>query len=164
MDWTKQAEDMLKTWTNSQQAMWDSWLKTMQGFGTSSSTADTWEKSIETWKESVKRALDAQTAWTQFWADSIASSPGATKQSTDWSKQLLDMTKRWTETQSQLWDSWFETIKKTDPSNMSQNWNTEEMQKIVQTWQEAAQRAMEAQMEWTRMWASMRAQQPEGKK
>lgn len=162
MDWNKQAEEMLKTWTSSQQKMWDSWIKTMQSLGTTQA-GDTWEKSIETWRDSVKRALEAQTTWTQFWADSVNSGPGATKQAADWSKQMLDMTRRWTETQTQLWDSWFETMKKTDPSTMAQNWNTEEVQKIVQTWQEAAQKAMEAQMEWTKMWASVQQQQADKK-
>ena len=45
MDWTKQAEDMLKTWTSSQQAMWDSWMKTMQGFG-SNQPNDAWESPL----------------------------------------------------------------------------------------------------------------------
>jgi len=160
MDWTKQAEEMLKTWTSAQQSMWDSWVKTMQGLGTTN-VGETWEKSVETWRDSVKRALEAQTTWTQFWTDSITSGPGATKQASEWSKQLLDITKRWTDTQSQLWDSLFETIKKTDPTKVSQSWNTEELQKIVQTWQDAAQKAMEAQMEWTRMWATMRTTQVE---
>jgi hypothetical protein len=158
MDWTKQAEDMLKTWTSSQQAMWDSWMKTMQGFG-GSQPNDAWEKSIETWRDSVKRALDAQVAWAQFWADSMTSGPGANKQASELSEQLLDMTKRWTETQNKMWDNWFETMKKTDPSTMAQSWNTEDVQKIVQTWQEATQKAMEAQMEWSRMWAAMQKQQ-----
>lgn len=162
MDWNKQAEEMLKTWTTSQQKMWDSWIQTIQSVG-SSQASDTWEKTIETWRDSVKRALEAQTAWTQFWADSITSGPGASKQASEWSSQLVDMTKRWTDTQTQLWDNWFETMKKSDPSAMAKNWNMEEMQKIIQNWQEAAQKAMESQMEWTRMWTSMQAQQGEKK-
>jgi hypothetical protein len=161
MDWNKQAEDMLKSWTSSQQKMWDSWMQAIQGFG-KAQTTDTWEKSIETWRDSVKKALEAQTTWTQFWADTMTTGPGATKQASEWSKQMLDMTKRWTDTQTQLWDNWFETMKKSDPATMTQNWNTEEIQKVVQSWQDAAQKAMEAQMEWTRMWASM--QQAKGEK
>lgn len=153
MDWTKQAEDMLKTWTTSQQSMWDSWLKTIQSVGTTQ-TNETWEKSIETWKDSVQRALEAQNSWTKFWAESVVASSGSNKQASDWSNQMVEMTKKWTDTQAQLWNSWFETIKKADPSAMSQTWNTEEMQKIVESWQEAAQKAMEAQMEWTRMLTS----------
>lgn len=158
MDWSKKAEEVLKTWTTSQQSMWDSWIKTVQGIG-SNTAGDTWGKSVETWEESVKRVLEAQNAWTQFLAESIASVPGTNQQTTDWSKQLLDMSKRWTDTQNQLWDNWFATVKKTDPTTLVQNWNTEELQKIVQTWQESAQKALESQMELTRMWASAQGQQ-----
>ncbi len=150
MDWNKQAEEMLKTWTTSQQKMWDSWFKTMQTIGTSQA-GDTWEKSIDTWKDSVKQALDAQTRWTQFWVESMTSGSGVGKPAAEWSTQMLEMTKRWSETQNQLWDNWFDTMKKSDPTAMAKNWNTDELQKIVQVWQETAQKTMEAQMEWTRM-------------
>lgn len=163
MDWNKQAEELLKTWTSSQQKMWDSWFKTMQGIGSPAQASEAWDKTIETWRDSVKQAMDAQTRWTQFWADSISSGPGANKQTNEWSSQMVEMTRRWAETQSQLWDSWFDTIKKSDPASMTKNWNTEEVQKIVQGWQEAAQKAMEAQMEWTRMLSTMQAQQAEKK-
>jgi hypothetical protein len=160
MDWSKQAEEMLKTWTNSQQAMWDSWLKTMQGLS-SNQAKDTWENSIETWHDSVKRALEAQNTWTQFWVDSVTSGPGMSQQASDWAKQVKEMTDRWVETQTQLWDNWFDTMKKSDPSSFSKSWNTDEVQKMVQSWQEAAQKTMESQMEWTRMW--VQAQQGEKK-
>lgn len=150
MDWTKQAEEMLKTWTGAQKSMWDSWVNTVQGLGTNQS-GETWEKSIETWQDSIKRALEAQNTWTQFWIDSITSSTGSNAQATDWAKQVNDMSKRWNDTQTQLWDNWFETMKKADPSAVSKNFNMEELQKIVQTWQEASQKAVESQMEWTRM-------------
>ena len=30
MDWTKQANDMIKTWTGTQQKVWDTWLNSAQ--------------------------------------------------------------------------------------------------------------------------------------
>lgn len=153
MDWTKQAEETIKTWTGSQQNMWDSWIQTIQSFG-SNQAGETWDKSVDGWKDSVSRVLEAQNTWTQFLVDSVTSGPGATKQSTEWSKQIMDVSKRWSETQSKLWDSFFETVKKADPSAMSQNWNAEEIQKIVQTWQETTQKSMETQMEWIRNWTT----------
>ncbi|NJP06325.1 MAG: hypothetical protein HC837_12205 [Chloroflexaceae bacterium] len=152
-DWGKQAEDMIKNWTGAQQKMWESWVSTMKGMS-AGPTADAWQSSIDQWKTSVNQALDAQLTWTQFWADSVVSGAGSSKQMTDWSNQVLEMTKRWKETQTQLWDNWFDTLKKSDPSTMAKNWNPEEMQKMMQVWQESAQKAMEAQMEMARMWAS----------
>lgn len=153
VEWTKQAEDMIKTWTGAQQKMWESWVSAVQGIGTPSAGAS-WEKTIDTWQESVKGALDAQITWTKFWAESVAASAGSSQQMTDWSKQILEMAEKWTSTQDQLWSNWFDTMKKSDPVNMSKNWNPEEMQKMMQVWQESAQKAMEAQMEMARMWTT----------
>lgn len=150
-DWMKQAQDMVKQWTDTQQKMWDNWVGTMQGVGLNPSS-DTWQKSLDTWSDSVKKALDSQVAWAQFWADNMSANAGSSQQISDWSKQFVDMTKQWSDTQGQLWDNWFETLKKSDPSAMAKNWNPEEMQKMVQVWQEYAQKAMEAQMEMARMW------------
>ena len=38
MEWTKQSEEMLKTWTEGQKKMWEDYMKVMQGFGQSPST------------------------------------------------------------------------------------------------------------------------------
>lgn len=163
MDWTKQAEETIKTWTNSQQKLWDSWIETLQGFS-SAQSGETWDKSVDSWKDSVDRVLEAQTTWTQFLVDSVTSGPGATKQTTEWSKQIMDVSKRWTDTQAKLWESFFETVKKADMTTMSKNMNMEEVQKMVQTWQEAAQKAMETQMEWIRTWTTTLQNQQGDKK
>lgn len=152
-DWTKQAEDMVKTWTGSQQKMWESWLEILRSMGTAPS-GDMWEKTVGTWRDSVKSALEAQVTWTKFWADSITSSSGSSKQMAEWSNQTLEMTKRWTETQNQLWDAWFDAIKKSDPAMLGKNWTPEEMQKAMQSWQDAARRMMESQMEMVRLWTN----------
>lgn len=155
-DWTKQAQDMAKTWTDAQQRMWDGWVGAIQGMGISP-TGEAWEKSVDTWRDSVKKALDAQVTWTKFWADNVAAGAGSSQQMTEWSTQFVEMTKKWNETQTELWDQWFETVKKSDPSVLAKNWNPEEMKKMVQNWQEYAQKAMEAQMEMARMIAGSQA-------
>lgn len=155
-DWTKQAEDIVKTWTGSQQKIWEGWLEILRSTG-SSPNSDVWEKTISTWQDSVKSALDAQVTWTKFWADSISSSAGSSKQVSEWSNQTLEITKRWTETQSQLWDTLFEAIKKTDPSLLGKNWTPEEVQKAVQSWQDASRKLLESQLEIVRLWTNPEA-------
>lgn len=158
-DWNKQAEEMIKTWTGAQQKMWEGWLGAMQGMGPNTKAGDTWEKSVQVWSDSVKSALEAQVAWTKFWADSMTAGSSTPKEVTEWSNQVLDMMKRWTETQTQLSESWFETMKKSDPATLTKTWNNEEAQKVVHTWQEAAQKILEAQMGWLRLWTAAQAQQ-----
>lgn len=155
MDWTKQAEEMVKNWTGSQQKMWESWLSMMQGVGTSQA-GEMWEKTVDTWHDSMKSALKSQVEWTQFWADSITANSGASKQMSEMSQQTVEMTKRWTETQNQMIDQWFETLKKSDPASMAKNMNPEEMQKAMQTWQEATRKMLESQIDMIRTWTGPR--------
>jgi hypothetical protein len=152
-DWTKQAEDVVRNWTSAQQKMWESWLSMMQGAGTTPGN-EMWEKTVDTWHESMKSALDAQANWTQFWADSVVANTGSSKQMSDISQQTVEMTKKWTETQSQLLDNWFEAVKKSDPAAIAKNMNPEEMQKAMQTWQDATRKMMESQMEMIRTWTA----------
>jgi biopolymer transport protein ExbB/TolQ len=74
----------------------------------------------------------------------------------DISQQTVEMTKKWTETQSQLLDNWFEAVKKSDPAAIAKNMNPEEMQKAMQTWQDATRKMMESQMEMIRTWTAPR--------
>jgi hypothetical protein len=152
-DWTKQAEEVVRNWTNSQQKMWESWLSMMQGAGTNPA-GEMWEKTVDTWHDSMKTALASQVTWAKFWADSVAANSGTSKQMTEMSQQTVEMTKRWTETQTQILDNWFETIKKTDPASVAKNMNPEEMQKAMQAWQDATRKMMESQMEMIRTWTA----------
>ena len=60
------------------------------------------------------------------------------------------MGKRWTDTQRQLWTGWFQVVKKLDPTGTGVNWGTEG---FVQGWQDAVQKARDAQAEWLRLWS-----------
>ena len=62
MEWAKQSEEMLKTWTETQKKVWDDCLKAMQGFGKSPST-EVWEKTVDTWNQTIQKVLDAQLEW-----------------------------------------------------------------------------------------------------
>jgi hypothetical protein len=150
-DWTKQAEDMVKNWTSVQQKMMESMMG-MMGISNASSpvSKDVWDKTINTWHESMKSALESQVAWTQFMADSVAANTGTNKQISEMSQQAVDMMKRWSETQSKVLDTWLEEVKKTDPSDLSKSMKPEEMLKSVQSWQEAGRKMMESQMEMMR--------------
>ena len=67
-EWTKQAEDMFKTWTEAQKRLWDDWLKGMQGLGRSQ-PLEAWVKTAEAWEDSVRESLKVQVEWTKLWAE-----------------------------------------------------------------------------------------------
>ncbi|NNJ10036.1 hypothetical protein EKD04_006830 [Chloroflexales bacterium ZM16-3] len=169
MDWTKQANDMVKTWTGTQQKVWDTWLSSMQ-LMSSPQSPETWQKMVETWRGTVKQALESQLQVTQMWAEGVAAAsvntpsipgmpampampsiPGVPGTAVEWTRQMLDMTRAWTDTQVRFSENWFDLLKKADPSAIAQGWDMGQAQKMMATWQDAAQKALDAQNEFSRM-------------
>jgi hypothetical protein len=166
MDWTKQANDMLKTYTSTQQKVWESWVSSMQVMATPQSP-EAWQKTVDTWRGTVKYALEQQLELTRLWAESVATSsvnmpsmpsvpgmpamPGVPATAVEWTRQMLEMTRTWTETQVRFSENWFEMLKKAEPSALGQSWDVGQAQKIMATWQEAAQKAVEAQTQFSQM-------------
>lgn len=166
MDWTKQANDMLKTFTSTQQKVWESWVSSMQLMATPQSP-EAWQKTVDTWRSTVKYTLEQQLELTRLWAESVATSsvtmpglpsipgmptmPGVPATAVEWTRQMLDMTRTWTETQVRFSENWFEILKKAEPSALAQGWDAGSAQKIMATWQEAAQKAVEAQTQFSQM-------------
>lgn len=154
MDWTKQVEEMFKTVLGAQQAMVESLAETAKTMG-SPTTPGAWEKTVDTWRGTVKKTLESQVELTRLWTESVGTGTGLPTEMTNWTSQVLDITRTMTETQTRFSESWFDLIKKNDLSNLSQVWDAAQAQKVVQYWQEATQKAVEAQQEWTRMATSM---------
>lgn len=147
MEWAKQSEEMFKTWTETQKKLWEDCLKAMQGFGKSPST-EVWEKTVDTWHQTIQRVLEAQLEGARHWAESASTAKGSTEETAEWAKRGQELITRGTETQKQLWGNWFEFVKKLDVSNMT-NWGRDG-QKFVQSCQETIQKALESQTEWVR--------------
>lgn len=169
MDWTRQANDMLKTFTSTQQKVWESWVSSMQLMATPQSP-EAWQKTVDTWRGTVKYALEQQLELTRLWAESVATSsvnmpsmpgltgmpgmpaiPGAPASAVEWTRQMLEMTRTWTETQVRFSENWFDMLKKAEPGALAQNWDMNQAQKIMATWQDAAQKAVEAQTQFSQM-------------
>lgn len=155
MDWTKQVDEMVKTWTGAQQKMWENWIEAMQMMSSPQSAGNVWEKTVDAWRETVKKALESQVSWTKLWAENMTANPNTPKEMGDWAKQVLDMTQAWTDAQAQMSDNWFEVMKKADPMTVAKLWDQDQAKKMLQAWQDASQKAMEAQREWARMVTTM---------
>ena len=76
--------------------------------------ADVSKRLAERWN-----ALGVQVAWTETWAYKAAVGADVSKRLADWSRQIVEVMQRWTETQKTLWERWFETIKQADPAIMA---------------------------------------------
>ena len=172
MDWTKQANEMLKTYTSTQQKVWESWASSMQ-LMTTPQSPEAWQKTVDTWRGTVKYALEQQLELTRLWAENVATAsvnmpsmpgmpsipgmpampsiPGMPTTAVEWTRQMLEMTRTWTETQVRFSENWFEMLKKAEPGVMAQSWDMGQAQKVMATWQEAAQKAVEAQTQFSQM-------------
>jgi hypothetical protein len=62
-------------------------------------------------------------------------------------QQFKEMTERWAQFQKELWQSWFETIRKFDPGA-----GNETPQAALKLWQETLQKTMDNQLAWMRSW------------
>ena len=151
MDWNKQAEDMMKTWTETQKKMWDNWLDVAQPGSVQPQFAELWQQTMETWEGTVKSTLAAQNEWTQSWVSSVEQA-GLPKELAELLKQGQEMSNQWAEAQQKLWQSWFSLMKDIEPTTFAPKWE-DEGKKAFETWQEAAQKVMDAQKEWQSTWA-----------
>ncbi len=155
MDWNKQMEEMVSTWTDMQHRMWDNWMDAVKGFGGraapgSEQGQEDYRHNLEAWEKSVRQALEAQSAWTRRWSDKVTDKENAPEAVTKWAEQVQEMMKGWTEAQSQLWSAWFESVKTLDPSQLATNWDSETHQ-VLEAWQQAAQRAQDTLQDWAKM-------------
>lgn len=149
MEWNKQAEDMVKAWTDVQKKMWESWLTPMQA-NAPAGAEGAYRKAVETWEGSVKRALDAQVDWTRRWAEGLSAGQAATEAAAASARQVHEVLRLWTDQHRQLWETWFNTLKQLDAGRASgaAMWE-KEAQKVMQVWQDAAKAAQQAMTEWT---------------
>ncbi|HEV8620935.1 MAG TPA: hypothetical protein VGQ79_07915 [Nitrospiraceae bacterium] len=154
-EWTKQAQEIFKTWIDTQKKMWDEWFQATQGFGKAQGT-EAWRKTVETWEQSLKKNLYLQMEWTKLWAESLSSVKGTPKELQEWARQGQEMMSRWAETQMQLWAGWFEVVKKLDPTARGGNWE-KESEKVLLIWREALKKALDVQVEWGRVWTAGQA-------
>ena len=153
MNWTKQTEEMFNTWMGTQKKMWETWLDVVQKSAPHFRAGELWEKTLETWEETVKKSLQGQSEWIKMWAESMPAAKGVPKEVVDWVQHSKEFHQNWIELQEQLWAVWFGLIKKSEPGKIIGSWD-QESQRMAHMWQESVSKFMEAQMEFARSWSS----------
>jgi hypothetical protein len=93
--------------------------------------------------------LETQAQWARLWAGSVTATKGAPKQAVDSANQFKEMTERWAQFQKEIWQSWFETVRKFSP-----NAGAEAPQDAFKLWQDTLQKAMDSQLAWMRSWTT----------
>ncbi len=149
MDWNEQMQKTMQSWAETQQKMWSSWLQSIEQLGKAPG-GDLWDKTLDTWQQSVNKTLDAQAEWTQAWIGGVKEIEGAPKEVNDWAKDGQAMMSRWNEAQRELWEQWFEVLRKARPeAALGRARGGED---IIHAWQDTARKAMDTQMQWATAW------------
>ena len=150
MDWIKQSEAMFKTWTDTQQKMWENFSESIATFGKSPGEK-MWAQTIKAGEDLVKNSLAAQAEWMKSWSENFKSLEGMPEQATNAVSQFQEMTEGWAATQEKLWGAWFEMLKKFDSSQFTEAW-TKIPSNPFQVWQDSTKMIMDTQMEWVKTW------------
>jgi hypothetical protein len=152
-DGIRQWEHLARAWTDAQQRLWSDMLGMSQ---TSASVpTEAWNRTIDLWERSVNQALDAQADWVRAWAESVTSAAGSQASSPRddtraWVRPGQEAFQHWNDQQKQLWAAWFSMARQLVASSST---GAQQMQSVVQRWQEAMRQAMHTQSEWTQRWA-----------
>jgi gas vesicle protein len=129
---------MMTSWSSTQQQMIEQWLDIVEQTG-GSQGSQMWRQTLSVWESSVKRAMEAQNATMNSWMSQVQEAESMPDEAKERIEEGRAIMKRWTETQNDLWEKWFETMRQMDPAKYESNW--QEMTKhSVSVWRAYAQR------------------------
>ena len=122
MNWQKQAQDLIQSWTSSQEQIWQTWQNSLQAGG-AKGPGELWTQAVSTWEHAMGNAWDAQAKMMEMWRSSADKIPGdlppEVKQQT---QQMQELMESWTQMQRTLWDNWVAGLKNADASEMGSAW------------------------------------------
>ena len=93
MDWNKQYEEMLNTWTQAHTKMWEAYTESIANFGKSPGQ-QFWDQTIAAGQDLVKTSLANQVEWLKTWAENFRSLQGMPEGSKVALDQFQEMTDR----------------------------------------------------------------------
>lgn len=134
----KMMNQMMKSWSNTQRQMIDQWLDMVEG-ASGPQAGQMWKQTLSVWESSVKRTMEAQNATMNSWMSQIQEVDGMPEEAKERVEEGKAIMKQWTETQGDLWEKWFETMRTMDPSAYESNW--QEMAKhSVSVWRDYSEK------------------------
>lgn len=138
-DAQKMMSQMMTSWADTQKQMIDQWLDTVEE---PSRNTKLWHRTLSVWESSVKRTMEAQNATMQSWMSQLQDVEGMPDEAAEQVEQGKAIVKQWTETQTELWEKWFETMQQMDPAHYESNWQ-EMAQQSVAAWRSYMDRLQE---------------------
>jgi hypothetical protein len=145
MDMSKQLQDAIKTWTNSQKKILEDVTKVVTDF-TAPPTSNPWETSLDLWEKGVNGFLESQQDWSGLLIRSVDITTNKGETNGEWSQRVEELTKLNIELQHKSWQTWFAVLKQLDPVERAAFIN--ELKPLTETWSDNVHRAIELQEEW----------------
>lgn len=151
MNWAKQTEETFNTWQEMQQTIWQNWLGMLQGSETMGQAQEFWQNMFDAWQKSVEQTLTAQNESFTLWLEEAGKMEGLPEAMQGFVTQGQHMMAQWQAAQSEMWQNWFDLIRKSE-FNFANVPGQQEAQKAYQNWQETMQQMAETQMTWMKSW------------
>lgn len=152
VDWGRQFQESIKSWTDVQEKTRDRWAEAARAFS-DKDVGPKWQqeanKVLDAWEESVKATLAFPVEQARVWAEGVSQGDAAPKQVRDWAQRLHATAKVLAGVQTQLTETWFVSVRNLTPTEREGNW-----EKLLDTWRETSQKALEAQADWMRLWVT----------
>jgi hypothetical protein len=153
MDSIRQMQDLARSWTEAQQKIWSDMMGMTQV--SASAPAESWNRTIELWERSVNQALDAQAEWVRTWGESVTRGSSTQEDAREWVRRGQEAFEQWNKQQKQLWAAWFSMARQLLASSGA---GSDQVQRVLQAWQDAVRQAMKTQSDWTQRWAEVARQ------
>src|SRR5438034_6060337 len=90
----KSDENLLKTWSETQQKLLTDWLDTMRKLG-GTPTLELWTKTVDAWQSSVKETVDARAEFTRQLNETLAKAKGTPEEFRELAREEQDKLMHW---------------------------------------------------------------------
>lgn len=124
MNWQNQSQEFIRSWTEAQGKIWETWQSSFQTRPQALPPTEMWTRAVETWERAIDSAWDAQAQVMEMWrsgTDKMTDAPDDVKAQ---AKQVQDMMESWSRMQRKLWDNWVTGLKNADAAKMGEAWQT----------------------------------------
>ena len=146
----KSDENLLKTWSETQQKLLTDWLDTMRKLG-GTPTLELWTKTVDAWQSSVKETVDARAESTRQLIETLTTAKGTPEELRELARQEREQLQHWTEAERDLWQGWFNVAReinfRPEPGAGAQAGKD-----LVQLWQDSAHKMIDTQADLVRRW------------
>jgi hypothetical protein len=147
---TNTDENMLQTWSETQQHLLADWLDTLRKMG-GKSALELWAQTVDTWQSAVKETVNARAEFSRQLIETLANAKGTPEELRELAQKEREQVQQWGEAERELWQGWFNVVRhinfKPEPEAGAQVGRD-----IVQLWQDSAHKMIDAQASLLRRW------------